>query len=88
MTAFTGQGWSRATISDLETGRKTFTVEILRDVARVQQFPYSWYLEGPIYTDSANRTIPRQRDSGQRRDVIPFPVRHLRPVPALDRIAS
>ncbi len=43
----TGEHWSRGMVANLETLKKELTVGTLMVIAGIQQFPYSFYLEGP-----------------------------------------
>ncbi len=47
LTAATGKEWTRGMVAQLETGRKTFSADLLLVVARIQNMPWEFYLYGP-----------------------------------------
>lgn len=47
LTRATETDWSRRMVAALETGQKQLNVEVLMAVARIQDLPYSFYLESP-----------------------------------------
>lgn len=52
LTKATGERWSRVMVGKLESGGKVLEVETLMAIARVQDLPYSFYLEGPESTSA------------------------------------
>ena len=47
LTRETGESWSRVMVGKLETGTKELTVPTLMAIAKIQDLPWRFYLEGP-----------------------------------------
>lgn len=45
LTRETGEEWTRVMVGNLEAGRKVLDVETLMAISRVQDLPWSFYLE-------------------------------------------
>lgn len=66
----TGDDWNRDKVANIERGTRTFDVDTLRHIAKIQGLPYSFYLEGEMSGVGDNPGSPNFNDAIRRMELL------------------